>query len=198
MTTTIIYAHPYAESLNHAVLLQVQEVLQSQNEPYKVLDLYQDHFNPAYTTEELRLFHIGQTTDPLVSKYQAAIQHSQRLIFIFPIWWNDLPAIVKGFLDKVFKLHFAYVNSNYGVQGQLQHIQQVQLLTTSTSPTWYLKLIAGNAVQSVFAHATLKQAGIKHVHWHNCSVSKLDWRHFGQLTQRPRHELETYLQQISI
>lgn len=90
MATTVIYAHPYEGS-----------------------------FNPVYSKEELALFNQGQVLDPSVQKYQQMIKESRRLIFIFPIWWADMPAIVKGFLDKVLLKQFAYVESKTGLSGRM-------------------------------------------------------------------------------
>lgn len=89
MATTVIYAHPYEGS-----------------------------FNPVYSKEKLALFDQGQALDPSVQKYQM-IKESRRLIFIFPIWWADMPAIVKGFPDKVLLKQFAYVESKTGLSRRM-------------------------------------------------------------------------------
>lgn len=94
--TTIIYAHPYEKSFNHAILERVQALLDAKGQEYRLIDLYADGFNPVYTKEELALFREGKALDPLVLQYQQALKDSKRLIFIFPIWWADMPAIVKG------------------------------------------------------------------------------------------------------
>ena len=83
--TTIIYAHPYEQSFNHAILQRVRELLESKGEAYKLIDLYADGFNPAYTKEELALFNQGKALDPLVLHYQEILKKTDRLIFIFPI-----------------------------------------------------------------------------------------------------------------
>ena len=105
--TTIIYAHPYEKSFNHAILERVQALLDAKGQAYQLIDLYADGFNPVFTKEELALFAEGKALDPLVLQYQEALKESNRLIFIFPIWWANMPAIVKGFIDKVFLRTFA-------------------------------------------------------------------------------------------
>ena len=94
--TTIIYAHPYDQSFNYGILRRVQQLLDEKGEKYQLIDLYADGFNPAYTKEELALFNQGKALDPLVLHYQELLKTTNRLIFIFPIWWADMPAIVKG------------------------------------------------------------------------------------------------------
>ena len=117
--TTIIYAHPYDQSFNHGILRRVQQLLDEKGEKYQLIDLYADGFNPAYTKEELALFNQGKALDPLVLHYQELLKTTNRLIFIFPIWWADMPAIVKGFLDKVLLKQFAYVESKTGLSGRM-------------------------------------------------------------------------------
>ena len=132
--TLIVYAHPYDGSFNHAVLEAATSALDKAGKPYDVVDLYADGFDPRYTAEELALFTEGGTLDPLVSHYQKLIEGASRIIFICPIWWSEVPAIVKGFVDKIMKQRWAYHATTSGVKGHLGHIKQVLVLTTSTSP----------------------------------------------------------------
>ncbi len=97
----IVYSHPYEKSFNHAILEQVQDNLMTKKIQYDVLDLYQVQFDPTYSKKELELFNHGETVDPLVMPYLRKIQQASTIIFITPIWWNDVPAMMKGFIDKV-------------------------------------------------------------------------------------------------
>jgi len=165
--TLVVYAHPYTGSFNHAVLEAATTALGRASRPYDVIDLHADGFDPRYTTEELALFGRGETLDPLVTRYQELIEGAGRLVIIAPIWWNELPGMLKGFVDKVMKQKWAYEPAPSGVKGRLTHIEQVLVLTTSTSPTWYLRYLAGNAVGSVFLGATAKQLGMRGRRWVN-------------------------------
>ena len=158
--TTIIYAHPYEQSFNHAILQRVRELLENKGEAYKLIDLYADGFNPAYTKEELALFNQGKALDPLVLHYQEILKKTDRLIFIFPIWWADMPAIVKGFEDKVFLKTLAYNPTPTGIKGCLTQIREAVVITTSTAPTWYLKFFCGNVIGKTMIGHTLKGIGV--------------------------------------
>lgn len=183
MNTVIVYAHPNTDSLSHAVLLAVQNRLRVQGRTFSVLDLYADKFNGQYTIDEYRLYHDGKTQDPLVTDYEAQVLHCEHLIFIFPIWWNDVPAIVKGFIDMVFKRNVTYFARKRGIAGNLANMKSVQVLTTSTSPTWYLKAFCGNAIQRVLLNGTFKQLGIPQRFWHN----------FGGVTTSSAKQRNQYL-----
>lgn len=188
MKTLIIYAHPYDKSFNHAIFTKVQQILKARKEEFSAIDLYWDNFNPAYDTRELSLFKAGKTSDPNVKKYQKLLKEANRLIFIFPVWWNDTPAIIKGFIDKVMKKQFAYNVGATGVIGHLKNIQRVEVMTTSTSPTWYLKIFCGSAIKSVFINSTLKQLGMKHIKW--LSLGNID----KSSAQRRKQYLEPLVQ----
>ena len=62
------------------------------------------------------------------------MKEANRRIFIFPVWWNDTPAIIKGFIDKVMKKQFAYNVGATGVIGHLKNIQRVEVMTTLPHP----------------------------------------------------------------
>lgn len=66
---TILYAHPYAKSFNHAILESVESKLKSENKDYEVIDLYADGFNPAFEAESLRLYSKGESADPCKEIY---------------------------------------------------------------------------------------------------------------------------------
>lgn len=172
MTTTVIYAHPYDQSFNHAILQRVEALLAAKGEAFRTVNLYTDGFNPVYTPEELALFNRGEALDPLVLRYQALLKESRRLIFIFPIWWTDMPAIVKGFLDKVLLKTFAYVETPAGLRGLLA-FHEVLAVTTSTAPTFYLRYFCGNAIGGAMLGHTFKGVGAKRRRWVNCGRANL-------------------------
>lgn len=73
----------------------------------------------------MKYFHKGETPDQLVKDYQKKLSQSTELIFIFPVWWWDLPAILKGFIDKVMLRGFAFLeDKNTGaLKGLLTNIK---------------------------------------------------------------------------
>lgn len=184
----IIYCHPWNQSFNHAELEHIKNNLENNHINYKVIDLYSDGFNPAYDQEELRLFHNGQTHDPLVKEYLTDLKQATNLIIISPVWWNDLPAMLKGFIDKVMKegSDLTHVVTPTGIKGLLTNLNSAYVFTSSTSPTFYLKLFCGNAIKRVFINSTLKQIGVK----------KTKWNNFGKISTSKKEERLRYLKEI--
>lgn len=188
MDTLIIYCHPYPQSFNHAILQAVQNNLQSKNIEFTLIDLYAERFSPVYTKKDLSLFHTGKTTDPLVVKYLNLLKQAKTVIFITPIWWNSIPGMLKGFIDKVMMegKGLSHTVSKVGVKGELTNIQQCYILTTSSSPTFYIKYLNGNAIKKIFINQTLKQLGFQ-----NCQ-----WQNFGMISDSSVKRRKKYLAKI--
>lgn len=185
---TIIYAHPWNKSYNHAIFKSITEVLKTTEEPFQVIDLYEDKFNPVYSAEELRLYSKGETNYPLVKEYQNKLKDSSELIFIFPIWWYSMPSILKGFLDKVFLPKFAYLeDANGNWQGLLTNIEKVSVITTATYTKEEL-IKNDDVIQGVFMNSTLNGVGI--------SKENMKWIHFGRVNRTTNERREKFLKLV--
>lgn len=105
MKASVILAHPYKKSFNHAIYHTVCSKLKSLNVGVFPHDLYEERFNPLLTVEEL-----GSDTsnDKLVNQYAKELLESDFLFFIHPNWWGQPPAILKGYIDRVIRPPYAY------------------------------------------------------------------------------------------
>src|SRR5690606_34398140 len=72
-----------------------------------VRDLYLLNFNPVLSLEDLAGQANGQVSDD-VKQEQDHIACADCITFIYPIWWTGLPALMKGYIDRVFSYGFAY------------------------------------------------------------------------------------------
>lgn len=118
MNILIIYAHPNHQSFNGAILRQVKNHLNSKHQ-VRILDLYAEKFDPLLHFDEDHLRR-DLDKDPEMEKYRQLISWADHLIWIFPIWWGGMPAILKGFIDRVFASGFAYSYKGMGMQGHLK------------------------------------------------------------------------------
>ncbi|WP_026997605.1 NAD(P)H-dependent oxidoreductase [Flectobacillus major] len=107
MKHLIIYAHPNDGSLNHHLMQTVVDSLQSNNHDIEIRDLYQLHFSPVLSLEDMNGQRMGKVADD-VKLEQDYILWADHITFIYPIWWTGMPAIMKGFIDRVFSYGFAY------------------------------------------------------------------------------------------
>ena len=91
--------------------------------------------------------------------YRDLLSWADQLIFIFPTWWSGMPAILKGFIDRVFVAGFAYQNGPRGPVGQLDG--KAWIITTHNTPKIFLPFSQDYA--KVLKSQILKSCGIKPV-----------------------------------
>jgi NAD(P)H dehydrogenase (quinone) len=142
----IILAHPDTDnSFNHAIAQQVKKTLEEQLIEVDLLDLYVEGFNPVMSREECR----GKAA-PDVAPYQERIKQANYVLFVYPVWWSRAPAILEGFIDRVFIPGFAYrFRQLFGVYGMpipLLKEKKVLAILTHGAPELPVKTIYFNSV----------------------------------------------------
>lgn len=162
--TLIVYCHPYEMSLSAAVLTAVEAGLDRAGRSFEVCDLYADGFDPVLRAPDLVLYGEGGTNDELVRRYQGQLSRARRLVLVAPVWWNDIPAMLKGWIDKVMLVGFSWEATGHGLSGTLGSIiESVDVFTSSAEPTE--RLCA--AFEATLMDGTFAQLGIEHRAWHN-------------------------------
>lgn len=162
MKTTIVIAHPWEGSYNRAILNEVTKNVSD----YYLIDLYQDGFDPVLSEQDLAIYNEGKSNDPLVAKYNKILDDTDRIIFIFPIWWYDMPAILKGFFDKVLLVNSAFCADDKGLTA-IRHIQETYVFTTSFATTDDLINKFGNPINGIWINATFEMVGFHNAKWFN-------------------------------
>jgi NAD(P)H dehydrogenase (quinone) len=111
MLVHIVYAHPSRESFTHAVLEAFVAGLDEAGHEHTVSDLYAMGFRPELTLAEYEREHghRAETAIPAdVAAEQARLAAADVWAFVYPVWWADCPAILKGWFDRVWTVGFAY------------------------------------------------------------------------------------------
>lgn len=167
MGTLIVYCHPYEGSFCHAVLEALAQRLEREGQEVIIDDLYADGFSPAMTPAELADYSSGSPHDPLVERYLKDLTSCDHLALVFPIWWNDAPAMLRGWLDRVLLVGSTWDVGPDGMVGLLGGIQDVTLYTTSDNPTEFLENVTGDGIRRTLLDGTFMQLGIERRIWHN-------------------------------
>ncbi|MFT8317671.1 MAG: NAD(P)H-dependent oxidoreductase [Sporolactobacillus sp.] len=109
---------------------------------YHLIDLYSEKFDPVliFNRQKRRS---DMKTDPSTAEYRRWVEQADHLIFIYPIWWSTMPAILKGFLDRVLVSGFAYTYQGPYPQGLLKK-KAATLIYTMDSPSLYARLFRRN------------------------------------------------------
>jgi NAD(P)H dehydrogenase (quinone) len=124
---------------------------------FQILDLYQMNFDPFLKPDE----HYTSGDKNITSenkKIQELIGNERNFIFIYPTWWNNLPAILKGFIDRVFTPGFAFKYENSRPHPLL--FGQAIVFTTTVAPWFYTNLFAKNRSLKVLTLDALRFCGI--------------------------------------
>lgn len=165
MQTMVILAHPYSKSYCYALYQRVVQRLEQAGHAVDRLHLEKESFDPIMCDRDLAVYAQGKSVDPAVAACQARIEAAQQLIFIFPIWWEVMPALLKGFIDKVFTKGWAYEPGKIFIKGRLTHIQRAVVITTMNTPKWAYRFLYGDAIQRALVRGTLRKCGIRKVKW---------------------------------
>lgn len=107
MKHLIIVSHFDTNSLTFAVKKRAQHIYSERGHEHRVLDLHAEKFNPVYGPQDLKSIYGGAQKPTEIQRYQSLINWADHLLFIYPLWWTGLPAMLKGFIDRVFTSGFA-------------------------------------------------------------------------------------------
>lgn len=160
MRHLIIYAHPNENSLNHSVLKTVVENLEAQDHEIVIRDLYTNGFDPVLSLIDMQGQRMGKVSDD-VKLEQDYISWAEQITFIYPIWWTGLPAIMKGYIDRVFSYGFAY-RYDQGIQkGLLKGKKAVIINTHGKSQEEYERTGMDKALTLTSDHGIFFYSGLE-------------------------------------
>lgn len=167
MHVMVIIDHPWTESFSHTIFARAVSTLEDAGHTVDALDLHTEDFDPVLHVEELAIYSKGGYLDPKVGEYQRRIAQAGHLVFIFPVWWEVMPALLKGFFDKVFLPEWAFAEAD--AAPLLTHIQGATVITSMGAPEPIY-----TSVEPVLCKGILEFSGVQHTHWFNiCNVSKV-------------------------
>lgn len=161
MQTAVIYAHPNPNSFNGAILNQVIKALEDGKHSYDVIDLYKDRFDPVLLFDEKKR-RSDMKHDPETAEYRRIVKNADHLIFIYPLWWGGMPAIMKGFIDRVFAAGEAYTYQGKLPKGLLK-ARTASVYYTADAPSWYLRFWRRDADWVTVKDVMLKFCGVRWV-----------------------------------
>lgn len=179
MHVLLVYAHPEPVSFNAALRDATVETLKKQGHDVVVSDLYAMRFDPIFKKEDflarqnLEVFRPypealraceTKTFAPDISAEMEKVRRADLIIFQYPIWFSSMPAILKGWIDRVFQAGFAFTYTNM-YTGGLLHGKKGLLIVTVGSPEFvYSKQGPHGDLRELllpFSHATCESVGLE-------------------------------------
>lgn len=168
MKVAIVFNHPYEGSYCTAILDAVTRGLVQGGHEVDLLHLDNDGFDPVMTAADLKAFRAKEPVDPQVVAYKDRLAQADQLVFIFPIWWELMPALTKGFIDRVIfpGVAYDYTNpQNTRMRPLWGNLKGVTVVTTMNTPGWLYALLFGNAIKKALVLGTFWKMGYRNVKW---------------------------------
>lgn len=129
----IIFCHPRPASLSGAYKDEIVRLTEKAGHGCIVRDLYNNGFRPALSAEDLEAFQ-GSEIPEDIRLEQDYVQGADLITMIYPIWWAGMPAMMKGYIDRVFSRNFAYEVTGLGEIRPLLTGKKVIILNNFGSP----------------------------------------------------------------
>ena len=168
MKHLVVAAHPAEDSFTMGLTRAYAAKLEQLGHRQRTYDLYRMGFNPVLAAHELVPVSADHPVSADVVQAQDDIRAADVLTVIYPLWWLSMPAMMKGYIDRVFARGFAYESHNGIVQGLLSGKKCV-LITISGAPLLLLvKSGNWNAVQVLQDTHIFRSAGfelLEHLHF---------------------------------
>ena len=156
----IIYGHPDKESYNFALVDAYKKGAESAGADVKGIKIRNLQFNP-----NLQYGYRKRTElEPDLLEAWEKIKWAEHLVWVFPVWWGSLPAIMKGFIDRLFLPGFAFKKREGSVWwDKLLRGRSARIISTLDQPAWYYRLVYGRPSYHAMKQLTMHFTGVKPV-----------------------------------
>lgn len=137
MRVLVLHAHPDPASFSAALFRLTVTTLQESGHEVVAVDLYAENFAPVMSRAEWQGYReIPANRGPIAAEV-ARIEWAEALVFVFPVWNFGFPAILKGYLDRVFLPGVSFFLTEGRIAPGLLHIRRLVAVTTYGSPRWW-------------------------------------------------------------
>ncbi|CAM3630725.1 MULTISPECIES: NAD(P)H-dependent oxidoreductase [Sphingobacterium] len=156
----IINGHPNRESFNFGIAAAYKEGAKESGAEVRSINIADLNFNP-----NLQFGYQKRTElEPDLLQAWEDILWAEHLVWVHPVWWGGLPAIMKGFIDRLFLPGFAFqYRENSLFWDKLLKGKSARIITTLDQPGWYYALIYGRPSVNQLKRSTLQFCGISPV-----------------------------------
>ena len=162
MKVLVIIAHPVRTSFNYRLLEAVKAGLADAGHEFQVADLYAENFQPSMIEADFAQFR-GEPLPPAIQAEQARVEWSDAMILIFPLWWWTMPAMMKGWIDRVMSYGFAWKDPSDPDSGGMRHRKIIVMITAGDDAEGLAKRGYDTALHTQLNVGTWNYCGFKDV-----------------------------------
>lgn len=160
MKVLLVHTHPNPASFGHALYEQARQTLRAEGHELRCRDLYAKPMKLALDAADFEYFADGRLPDDIRGE-QALIDWAELLVFVYPVWWYERPARLKGWFDRVWTHGFAYRYDAQGPHGLLAGKRALVFQTTGASEADYAAEQALDAIVRPMRDGTLRFCGVE-------------------------------------
>ena len=186
MRVLLIHCHPRAESFSAALRDTARQALEAAGHQVECRDLYAEGFSPALNAAEHRDYLDPASNPPDVADHVASLQRAEALLLVYPTWWYGLPAMLKGWFDRIWAPGIAFKLGDGAIEPLLTNIKRIGVVTTYGSPLWLLWVIG-------WPDKKLINRGLRRLCARGCRV---EWLMLTRMDQRGAPERAAFLAKV--
>ncbi|MDR7131262.1 putative NADPH-quinone reductase [Algoriphagus sp. 4150] len=156
----IINGHPDAESFNYGLSEAYKRGAAQSDAEIREINIRELDFNPNL------LFGYRKRTElePDLLEAQDKLKWADHLVWIYPVWWGSVPAMMKGFLDRVLLPGFAFTKRENSLWWDKCFTgKTARIICTMDQPTWYYRWVYGSPSHNAMKKVTMHYIGVKKV-----------------------------------
>ena len=160
MLIQVVHSHPLVDSYNHALFHTIVDTLKHRHEVIAT-DLYREGFSPAMTEAERSSYFQGPYAEDAVARLIGDLRRADGIIFCFPHWWFSMPAMLKGYFDRVWAPGTAFAHDLKGgrIRPLLTNIRLFGVVTSYGSPWWLTRIAMQDPGRKVLFRALRPMCG---------------------------------------
>ena len=149
MRVLVIYAHPLADSFAAALHRAAVGALERAGHEVDDCDLYAIGFEPVMTAAERRAHNTPHPDLSAIESHVERLRAADAVVLCFPVWWYGMPAILKGYFDRVWVNGVAFhLRTGGKIEPGLHRIKKLWVVATYGAPWWLIKLVLRDPVRA--------------------------------------------------
>ena len=186
MNHLVVFAHPNQESFGKGIVDTLVKASEEKGASVRVRDLYSIGFDPILKPADFVAFQSGKVPEDIAAE-QEHVKWADVITFVYPVWWVAFPAILKGYVDRVFSYGFAYEVVDGAPNGLLKGKKALLFCTTGTSNEIY----SANGM-----HNSMKQTTEQGIFNFSC-ITEVKHTFFGAVPYVTDETRGDYLKEVS-
>ena len=142
MRWLVVFCHPVPESFCAGLRDHAIGTLGSMGHEIRLIDLYAEGFDPVMRADERRRYNEMGAADHPLPEHAAHLAWAEALLFVYPTWWYGLPAMLKGWLDRVWTPAVTFdMRPGERIRPMMTHIRSIAVVTTCGAPLIWSHLV---------------------------------------------------------